>query len=239
MVFEFKPPTEENAAYAGRRVELQRTRLQHSWATAVEAVGLFRREDMKAGEGDGDWLQLFKLMSAEFALAEQCGETNPGERRARVDEIISLERALNARGVLEDIKNATKYVQEFLRSDSPYFLIVYNDEDRTVKVLPYGDAFSGTSNLDDAERRIEKGQSKSKVVLVEVDKVDALIEAYPNYFGDVNLFVKNLRNICGGTHAIEYTMAPQPVVAPKAYEKPDASWMRQRRKRWFEKKPRG
>src|SRR5207302_6231509 len=44
MVFEFVG-LEDNKPYTGRRVEIQiRTRLQHSWATTVEAVGLFRHE---------------------------------------------------------------------------------------------------------------------------------------------------------------------------------------------------
>jgi hypothetical protein len=59
----------------GRRVEVQiRTRLQHSWATTVEAVGLFRREDLKGGHGSRKWLRLFLLTSAEIALAEGCPE---------------------------------------------------------------------------------------------------------------------------------------------------------------------
>jgi hypothetical protein len=59
MVYKFRGSGEE-AVYNGRRVEVQvRTQLQHSWATAVEAVGLFRREDLKAGRGDLDWLRLF------------------------------------------------------------------------------------------------------------------------------------------------------------------------------------
>jgi ppGpp synthetase/RelA/SpoT-type nucleotidyltranferase len=65
----------DNAIYDGRRVEVQvRTRMQHSWATGVEAVGLFRGEDLKGNQGDADWLRLFKLISAEFAAAEQCPE---------------------------------------------------------------------------------------------------------------------------------------------------------------------
>jgi Region found in RelA / SpoT proteins len=61
--------------YNDRRIEVQiRTRMQHSWATAVEAVGLFRSEDLKGNKGNADWLRLFQLMSAEFAVAEGCPE---------------------------------------------------------------------------------------------------------------------------------------------------------------------
>ena len=70
MVFKFSGTGQEEV-YNGRRVEIQiRTRLQHSWATAVEALELFRRENLKGGEGSPNWLRLFKLMSAEFAVAE-------------------------------------------------------------------------------------------------------------------------------------------------------------------------
>jgi ppGpp synthetase/RelA/SpoT-type nucleotidyltranferase len=59
--------------FTGRKIELQvRTTLQHSWATAIEAVGLFRREELKNNSGSAEWLRLFKLMSAEFDDAEHC-----------------------------------------------------------------------------------------------------------------------------------------------------------------------
>ncbi len=62
-----------SAPFDGRRVELQiRTRLQHSWATAVEALSLYRGEDYKHGKGDPDWLRLFQLVAAEFAYTEGC-----------------------------------------------------------------------------------------------------------------------------------------------------------------------
>jgi Region found in RelA / SpoT proteins len=83
---------DEREAFHGRRVELQiRTRLQHSWATAVEAVGLFRNEDMKGGEGDSDWLRLFFLMSLEFAITENCPLPTHVQNRAERLREISVE----------------------------------------------------------------------------------------------------------------------------------------------------
>lgn len=69
----------DKTRYDGRRVEVQvRTNLQHSWATAVEAIGMFRNEELKSAKGSAEWLRLFALMSAEFAEA---GGMRPGERR--------------------------------------------------------------------------------------------------------------------------------------------------------------
>jgi ppGpp synthetase/RelA/SpoT-type nucleotidyltranferase len=72
MILKFKGIDEE-VMFDGRRVEIQiRSHVQHSWATAVEAVGMFRSEDLKAGQGNPRWLRLFQLMSAEMSMAEGC-----------------------------------------------------------------------------------------------------------------------------------------------------------------------
>ncbi len=94
--------------YDGRRIEVQvRTRLQHSWATTVEAVGLFRGEQLKNHQGSDEWLRLFKLMSGEFADVERCPvpSTVPEEARRR-REIMDLAKSLNAVGVLAGLFNA-------------------------------------------------------------------------------------------------------------------------------------
>src|SRR5205823_2784133 len=93
------------SVFTGRRIELQvRTTLQHSWATAIEAVGLFRREELKSNKGSGDWLRLFKLMSAEFAEAERCplppDISGAIERR---EEIRDLAERLDGLSMLERI----------------------------------------------------------------------------------------------------------------------------------------
>jgi hypothetical protein len=211
-----------------RRVELQiRTRLQHSWATAVEAVGLYRGEEMKQGEGDPDWLRLFLLMSLEFANAEQCNP--PGDKAARLAEIRRLNAKLGAASVLEDLRNATHYMSNFLQEASArYYLIRYDNQTKQVTVTGFSSAFEVSSALAAAERKIEIGEDDAKVVQVEVGKVASLVEAYPNYFGDVALFIRNLRHVCDGKDAIEFSMAPQKLVAPKPYEKPDLGALRRR-----------
>jgi hypothetical protein len=68
-------------------------------------------------------------------------------------------------------------------------------------------------------------------VLVEADKIESLKDAYPNYFGDVQLFKRNLSDVTRGKDAKEYTMPPQQTVRPVARETPDLSWFK-RRMRW-------
>jgi hypothetical protein len=69
--------------------------------------------------------------------------------------------------------------------------------------------------------------------LVEADSIHNLKAAYPNYFGDVQMFRTQLRAITQGEQAIEYEM-PKRIAPPPTprREKPDDSWLRGRNKRW-------
>lgn len=219
--------------YDDRRIELQiRTRLQHSWATAVEAVGTYRREDIKAGEGDTDWLRLFDLMSAELALAEQCPEAaHLPDHHDRVAEIVELNKKLNALGVLEALRTAVRHVEWTVATSSEdvprYYRIEFDLETRRVTVHPHRGAIGGAADQHAAERSdAMSGRSTINTVFVETDRLEDLREAYPNYFGDVEVFRRNLSEVTEGKVAREYTMPPR-VRVPISSEKPsDIGWMR-------------
>ena len=129
----------EATVYDKRRIEIQvRTRLQHAWATAVEGVGVSLGQDLKGGHGDLDWLRLFRLASAEFAMLEGCseGEGVPSHPdRAR--ELRELEKRLKALDYLENIGSVVKYVNSYHGKSAPYYLVSYDISACTVEVEPY------------------------------------------------------------------------------------------------------
>jgi Region found in RelA / SpoT proteins len=234
MVFKFNGDGDE-AVFNGRRVEIQvRSHLQHSWATAVEAVGMFRREDLKAGQGNMEWLRLFQLMSAEIALAEGCAAASGSEpRRERIREIIALEKKLGATGTLEDTRQAVRYIEEYVtdpNSKPEYYLIKYDRQGGTVRVESHREPISGVTSLDTLEvTNSEKGEKNVNVVLVEADGIENLKAAYPNYFGDVQMFKDILQQITTGAPGQEFVLPPQPAAPKKPYVKPDLSWFKRRR----------
>lgn len=235
LSLEFQPNNRRDEAYAGRRIELQvRTRLQHSWATAIEAVSLYQNQDLKHHKGDADWLRLFVLAAAEFAHVERCPlpEGVPS-RPERIRELKDLNARLGAVSTLQNIRAATHFAESYIYERGRYYLLRYRP-DHTVKIETYQDTMSATRELGSAERAIEAGESQEKVVLVQVDKIDKLVATYPNYFGDVSLFIRNLQLACKGRPGIEYTVTPQEVVRPIAIEKPDFSLWRRRYNQWIE-----
>ena len=222
--------------FNGRRVEVQiRTRMQHSWATTVEAVGLMRREDLKGHHGSKKWLRLFELISAEFAVAENCIEP-PGvpNQDDRISEIRALDAELEATSILDKISYAVRWTDEAISPASrpTYYLIRFNNATQEVEVDVTFAPKWAVAQYDQAELSDNKsGVDASNIVLVEADKVENLKDAYPNYFGDVQLFKQQLKNIVKGKGAREYVVRPQETVAPRPRENPDMSWLR-RRIRW-------
>ncbi len=229
-VYDFVPSSDKEEIFKGRRVEIQfRTRLQHSWATAVEAVGLFRGEDIKGGSGDPNWRRLFELVSSEFAVAENSQElAGAPSHRERCKELKEIDGRINAVSTLENLSQAFNYTEMYSYEKARYFLIEYNKKDMTVRVRPYSDPWGGTKSFDNIEAEIRGGKDVN-AVLVEADKIEALREAYPNYFGDVSVFKANLSRIISGREAKEYSLPPQGTMPQSPAEVPDTAWFRRPR----------
>lgn len=235
LVFHFRGK-ENESVFNGRRIEVQlRTRLQHSWATAVESIGTIRNEDMKAGEGNPDWLRLFELVSAELALAEDCPvPDNLPDRPRRIEEIRDLNKRLGAIEVLDNLRYAARALDQLTEKTVNYYLVEYDHENRKVEVRS---KFAAKEILlEYGARELENAYATNKIrdtVLIEADKVEDLKNAYPNYFGDVQVFISNLRRITQGKDAQEYTMPPKYSVPPPPKEPADYTWLRPgRHRRW-------
>lgn len=178
----------EFAALNRRSVEIQvRTRLQHSWATALEAVGLMRGEDLKGGEGSTDWLRFFALISGQFAEEER-QPTVPGlpeERTHRLEEIRHIEDQLGAIATLESYNAAIRRIGTVHGARGGRFTIRFDRHAQSVTVTPFYAGRMGDGTEADGQ----------DVVVVEVDRIDALAEAYPNYFADVTALSAHLRQM--------------------------------------------
>jgi ppGpp synthetase/RelA/SpoT-type nucleotidyltranferase len=70
LVYKYKNKSVDS--YDGLHIELQfRTKLQHSWATAVETMGTFLNQALKSSEGPEEWLKFFSLTASAFAHLEE------------------------------------------------------------------------------------------------------------------------------------------------------------------------
>lgn len=187
------------SAYDNLRIEIQiRSRLQHAWATAVEAVGIFTRQALKSNQGNKDWLRFFSLMGSIIAIKEKTPLV-PGTPDNESDlrkEISFFSEHLKALDVLKAYQTAINYANQKDASDknAKYFLLKLDFEERRLFVRSFSANQSQEANEFYTKQESEQGADlNSQLVLVSVDSIESLKKAYPNYFLDTDRFAGILK----------------------------------------------
>jgi ppGpp synthetase/RelA/SpoT-type nucleotidyltranferase len=182
--------------FSGHSVELQiRSKVQHSWATAVEVVGTFTGQALKASQGADSWLQFFKLASIAFEDIESRKLSDNAQTESR----LSLIKAINDLGVLPRLRAfavSTGHLGQKTENKSDYFLLILDIEksSMSIKRFPVDKLQDATEKYASLEKEF-KDNSDKDVVLVSASSVHGLRKAYPNYFADTSDFAKNIEKV--------------------------------------------
>lgn len=183
----------------GLKIEIQlRTLLQHKWATAVEAAGIFTQTALKSNRGRQEWLRFFALMSSIFAIREEC-PTVP-QTPSNLDELCEEIRALNRQHYIEATFSQYKAIIPHIekQSKAKFFLVQLDPVKLQVTVQGFKSDESQLANkaYTSTESALPK-DTRIQVVLVSVSSVSALKRAYPNYFLDTQDFLREISAITG------------------------------------------
>jgi hypothetical protein len=187
--------SDRSEAYNDLKVEIQiRTALQHAWATAVETVGTFIQQALKSSQGEAEWLRFFALMSTHLAFREGTAPVpgTPIDRLLLKDELRYLKDKLDVIGHLLAYTKALADPEIVdVYKDSHYFLLELNPGEKRIKVTGYvaEDLPRASRDYLNIEKAAIEGKSGLDAVLVSVESVKALKQAYPNYFLDTHRFV--------------------------------------------------
>jgi putative GTP pyrophosphokinase len=185
--------------YDGLHIELQiRTKLQHSWATAVETMGTFLEHALKSSEGPEEWLSFFALTGSAFAHYEGCNPVPGYEDLLQQDtyeKMIAEAERLNVIDRLQAFSIAANSISNDKKRGS-YHIVILDPGKKTVSIESFG-----RRKLDEANKRyshyenqISDGES-IQVVLVATGSIESLRQAYPNYFLDTHEFIKVIQKI--------------------------------------------
>ncbi|HMO41670.1 MAG TPA: RelA/SpoT domain-containing protein [Kiritimatiellia bacterium] len=192
--------------YNGLRIELQiRSKLQHTWATAVETMGTLLGQALKSRQGDKEWLDFFALVSSAFAHKEG---TPPVPRFSHLgysetcNAIRAAEKKLTALDKMKAFSVAVQSISKnkAIQTGSSFHLIVLNSIKRTVQVRSY-DRANLQKALDDyssVEKEASRGDSVEPV-LVGAGSVNNIRKAYPNFFLDIGGFIRLITDMTAGT----------------------------------------
>lgn len=194
-VYEYR--SDRNETYnKNMLIEIQfRTHLQHLWATAVETMGLFKKESIKSGFGSEDVKRFFVLVSALFAKKE--GQPLPPNVIDNQDKIVSEIKGLNNKhnylGFLSGIRVVVEN-QEAKASNVAYHILVLNYSEKTLHIMAFGASQIEQANEIYNDIEAKRTERKIDAVLVRVSSFKTLKKAYPNYFSDIGEFVNLVKS---------------------------------------------
>jgi len=194
LVYKYNSNIEE---YNGLMVELQiRTRIQHDWATAVETAELVSKSPLKSSLGDENWLNFFKLVSAVFAKKENLpvSETFVNYNLQRYcKEYSELEGKYKFMEQLRALMGIVDYTQkDNFVGGYVMLLIMYGSH----KVTVHHFKDEQLSEANEIYSKLEEGikREEGSVVLVSVEDMNNLRDAYPSYFLNAQEFIATLHD---------------------------------------------
>jgi ppGpp synthetase/RelA/SpoT-type nucleotidyltranferase len=196
----------QKTQFSKHSIELQiRSKVQHSWATAVEVVGTFTGQALKASQGHDAWLNFFKSASIAFADIENRMLAKNASSKERLELIKYIDRI----GVLPRLRAfavSTKHLGEDKKNRSDYFLLTLEIDKSRIQIrrFPSGRFKQATEQYADLEKEFKDNKNRD-VVLVSAETVHGLKKAYPNYFADTSEFSKNLEKIIAANKSINLT----------------------------------
>jgi len=168
------------------RVEIQiRTKIQHSWATAVEVLGVCLNQSLKQSLGDKKYLNIFKDISKLFASLEDKTVDYELVKQVKnnIENIRLLDVFQNINIVFEDVGD---------NSEEQYLLLKMDFKNKKTEVAKYSKADFNQANEDYSKMELDNKDNGVEVVLISIQDIKELEQSYPNYFMDTTKFIENL-----------------------------------------------
>ena len=187
--------SDRSVEWQGLKTEIQiRSQLRHQWATAVETVGTFTRNELKSSLGDETWLRFFALVSSVVARLENSEPVPnaPTEISDLRGEIRECDKTL---GILERQAAFQSLTLELenLRGIHNHWVALEVDLDAlevTATAFKSNDAAEEQrANHWYSTKEIEhRNNPRVEVVMVSVRSIRELRRAYLNYLSDLTEF---------------------------------------------------
>ncbi|MFT8788776.1 MAG: RelA/SpoT domain-containing protein [Bifidobacterium psychraerophilum] len=189
------------------RVEIQiRTKLQHLWATSLEAEAMMHDPALKTGlpleryDLENQYIaRFFSLMSSYFCLIEETPQ-HVDYQLCEKQIAYSLKQIPTIDTILDELRvfseeNITPFIVDYPADTTKpggYFLLDFNIEEQTIQATHFD-----PSAIKDAMDRYNESEIESQhnVVLVSAKSVNEISGAFPNYFGGTSEFVEYVEKL--------------------------------------------
>lgn len=191
----------ENSQSQMTEIQL-RTELEHVWATAVEVYGELQNTSFKTGAGDDRWKEFFRLLSALFAIKENCLPSKEYETLSKTKIESKLRRAIKDLKVIERLNassNGINVVSSKFNENGragKYAILELDlaNKKTIVEIFSKKDYSKAVEIYTQRELSIKKDK-KRNIVLVNIESIEKLKRSYPNYFMNTQKLLEILSKI--------------------------------------------
>lgn len=201
-----------------KNIEVQlRTALQHCWATSLEIIDLFTKQNLKFNEGNAEWHLFFKYVSNQFEIIENLSGFKRNDQKMMVKEyleyikkeenIVSMNEAVHIHNfvtrLIFDKYTIETLFQQYATSLHSIDRKILEAKAKQGYVLLRLNIFNGSLSTEYFEKS-QSSEASNKysfyettlsanknwvVALVSSNAVGGIREAYPNYFADSKVFL--------------------------------------------------
>lgn len=188
--------SDRNSTYNGLQIEVQmRSQLQHAWATAVETVGTFLQQSLKASQGSDEWLRFFTLMGSAVARLEKSALV-PDTPKSRSELVRDLRHYIECLDVHKKLSAYSATIRTLEKPEvrgAHYFLLDLRPSEGTITVNTFARRELQAATVQYLRTERELTGPGSEAVLVSVESLGLLRRAYPNYFLDTGVFLDTVK----------------------------------------------
>lgn len=190
LIFQYCGRREE---FKGLKIETQvRSKIQHYWATAVEIVGTFTNQQLKAGFGNEEWLIFFKLVSE---LLDDFENDKP-KRTELAEEIKKMDEELRIIEKLKTYSVITNFTEQ-IEQETGRYLLQLDVNEQMIKINHFGKKELKKATEEYIKSEQKHQQDNLDIVLIEAKSIQELKKGYPNYFADSAAFIEYLSLLIG------------------------------------------
>ena len=173
-------------------VEVQlRTQIQHLWATSVESTDILRGSKLKEQDDNSYWHDFFCQVSSIFAIAEDAPAIEGFEGKTTDEICEALMSNIGKNRIYSRIMSfaLANYEVGNRETDDAYYLVITQKfKERKSIVNEYKEDEYHLA-FEEYTKQEQKKDDNQQTVLVVVNQIKKLREAYPNYFMDLAKFV--------------------------------------------------
>lgn len=168
-----------------------RTQFQHIWATSVETIDILRGTSLKEKDDNSYWHDFFCQVSSIFAIAEGTPAISVYNKSGIAELCDLLQKNMDAHQIKKKIVGyaLTEPIANNMKAKKAYYIVVtlnFKEKEASVKSFKESEYHLA---FEEYKTREQNNPQTEQTVLIALNQINKIREAYPNYFMNLSNFL--------------------------------------------------